>query len=97
MEEERENGYVDEKEEKMNISHEHFNAMLERLTDGTHLLTGWFPSIDDALELTLNPVENYEFILWILESNPDMELRGEQKEAYQILQDAMKECTEFTE
>lgn len=62
-----------------------------------HPLTGWFPSIDDALELTLNPVENYEFILWILESNPDMELRGEQKEAYQILQDAMKECTEFTE
>ena len=45
----------------------------------------------------MNPVENYEFILWILESNPDMELRGEQKEAYQILQDAMKECTEFTE
>ena len=71
--------------------------MLERLTGSMHPLTGWFPSIDDALELTLNPVENYEFILWILESNPDMELRGEQKEAYQILQDAMKECTEFTE
>ena len=97
MEEERENEYVDEKEEKMSISHEHFNAMLERLTGMMHPLTGWFPSIDDALELTLNPVENYEFILWILESNPDMELRGEQKEAYQILQDAMKECTEFTE
>ncbi|MBT9822274.1 MULTISPECIES: hypothetical protein [Clostridiaceae] len=97
MEEERENEYVDEKEEKMSISHEHFNAMLERLTGRMHPLTGWFPSIDDALELTLNPVENYEFILWILESNPDMELRGEQKEAYQILQDAMKECTEFTE
>ena len=62
-----------------------------------HDSASWFPSIDDALELTLNPVENYEFILWILESNPDMELRGEQKEAYQILQDAMKECTEFTE
>lgn len=57
MEEERENEYVDEKEEKMSISHEHFNAMLERLTGRMHPLTGWFPSIDDALELTLNPVE----------------------------------------
>ena len=81
----------------MSISHENFIAMLERLTCRMHPLSVWFPSIDDALELTLNPVENYEFILWILESNPDMELRGEQKEAYQILQDAMKECTEFTE
>ena len=52
MEEERENEYVDEKEEKMSISHEHFNAMLERLTGRMHPLTGWFPSIDDALELT---------------------------------------------
>ena len=43
MEEKRENGYVDEKEEKMSISHEHFNAMLERLTGRMHPLTGWFP------------------------------------------------------
>lgn len=79
------------------ISHEHFDAMLARFTNGEHPLTGWFPTVDDALELTLNPVENYEFILWILESNPDIELKGEQEDAYEILQETIKDCTKFTD
>lgn len=85
------------KEEVKKISHEKWDAMLDRITHNDHPITGWFPTMDDALELTLNPVEHYEFIIWILESNPNLELNEEQKEVYKVLQDALRDCTEFTD
>lgn len=86
-------------EEVKKISHAKWDAMLERITHTDYPISGWFPTMNDALELTVSPervVKNYEFIMWILESDPDMKLTEEQKEIYEILQEAIKDCTVFT-
>lgn len=70
--------------------------MLERLINMDYKISDWYPSMDDALELTENPVENYEFLLWILESNPEKKLTDEQKEIRQILDEAIRDATVFT-
>ena len=82
-------------EEIKRISHEKFHAMLERIVDNGHPLAEWYPDWDEAMELVKDPVENYEFIIWILESNPDRVLTEEQEEVETLLQDTLRQCTQF--
>lgn len=82
-------------EETKRISHEKFNAMLERIVDNGHPLTEWFPDWEEAVKIAKDPIANYEFMLWILESNPDRVLTEEQKDVEQLLQNALRQCTQF--
>ena len=50
---------------KKRISHEKWSAMLDRIMDNGHPLLGWYPTMEDAEYLAKDPVDNYEFILWI--------------------------------
>lgn len=82
-------------EEVKKISPEKFDAMLERIMKNGHPLEGWYPSMAQAEEIAENPVKNYEFIIWILESNPDRELTEVQQSVEKFLQDKLKEYTQF--
>lgn len=82
-------------EEIKKISHDKFHAMMERIVDNGHPLTEWYPDWDEAMELVKDPVGNYEFIIWILESNPDRVLTEEQTEVEILLQDTLRQCTQF--
>ena len=78
------------------ISSDKFDAMLERIINNGHPISGWFPTMEDARKIIDQPIENYEFILWILESNPDLTLTEEQKTAYNLLQETLARCTQIT-
>lgn len=78
------------------ISSDKFDAMLERIINNGHPISGWFPTMEDARKIIEQPIENYEFILWILESNPDLTLTEEQKTAYNLLQETLVRCTQIT-
>ena len=77
------------------ITPEKFDAMLERITGNGHKLTQWYPTLAQAQELAGDPVDNYEFILWILESNPDRELKEDEQEVEAYLKDIQRKCTIF--
>ncbi len=79
------------------ISSDKFDAMLERIINNGHPISGWFPTMEDAKKIIEQPIENYEFILWILESNPDLTLTEEQEAAYNLLQETLARCTQITE
>ena len=78
------------------ISSDKFDAMLERIINNGHPISGWFPTMEDARKIIEQPIENYEFILWILESNPDLTLTEEQKTAYNLLQETLARCRQIT-
>lgn len=80
---------------KLKISHKNFDAMLDRIVHNGYPINKWFPSIEEAKEIVQNPKGNYEFMLWIVESNPDIELSDEQMEAERYIQKALQDYTEF--
>lgn len=49
----------------------------------------WFPSMNQAMELALDPVSNYQFIQWILYSN--QELAAENQEVTEYLKGVLKD------
>lgn len=69
--------------------------MLERIINNGHPLNGWYPTMAEAEEIIQNPIKNYEFIIWILESNPDRELTEEQQSVEKYLQQKLKEYTQL--
>lgn len=77
------------------MTHEKFSAMLERISSNGFRLENWFPTMDEACRIAQNPIENYEFALWIVESNPDRPLTPDQKEVEKFLQKMLMDCTEF--
>lgn len=77
------------------ISPEKFDAMLERIMNNGHPLDGWYPSMVQAEEIVQDLINHYEFIIWILESNPDRGLTEEQQSVEKFLQEKLKECTQF--
>ncbi|MSS36492.1 hypothetical protein [Clostridium porci] len=79
------------------ISSEKFDAMLERIMDNGHPISGWFPTMEDAKIIIANPIENYEFMIWILESNPNLTLTEEQEAVYALLQNTLTQCTQITD
>lgn len=81
---------------KKRISHEKWSAMLDRIMDNGHPLLGWYPTMEDAKYLAKDPVDNYEFILWILYSNDNRELTEEEQEVEDCLESILNDCTEFT-
>lgn len=85
----------DRKVTKKKLTHKKFSAMLERIADNGHPIENWYPTMEDAEDIAKDPVENYEFILWIVESNPDRELTEEEKEVETYLQKILSEYTEF--
>ena len=82
-------------EEPRKITHEKFGAMLERISSNGFKLENWFPTMDEARRIAESPIENYEFALWIVESNPDRPLTPEQQEVEKFLQKMLMNCTEF--
>lgn len=82
-------------QEVKKISPEKFDAMLERITNNGHPLDGWYPTMAQAEEIVQDPINLYEFMIWILESNPDRELTEEQQSVEKFLQQKLKECTQF--
>lgn len=82
-------------EDVKKISPEKFDAMLERIMKNGHPLESWYPNMDQAEEIVQEPVKNYEFLIWILESNPNRELTEEQQSVECFLQEKLKECTHF--
>lgn len=82
-------------EDVKKISPEKFDAMLERIMKNGHPLENWYPNMEQAEEIAQEPVKNYEFLIWILESNPDRELTEEQQLVEKFLQEKLKECTQF--
>lgn len=82
-------------QEVKKISPEKFDAMLERIMNNGHPLDGWYPNMTQAEEIVENMIKNYEFIIWILESNPDRELTEDQQSVEKFLQEKLKECTQF--
>ena len=79
------------------ISSDKFDAMLERIIHNGHPISGWFPTIEDAKKIIEKPIENYEFIIWILESNPNLTLTEEQEAVYDLLQNTLTQCTQITD
>jgi len=77
------------------ITPEKFDAMLERIMSNGKPIANWYPTMDDVAEISRNPVKYYEFLLWILESNPDQELTEDQIEVEKQLQKIFKQCTQF--
>lgn len=77
------------------ISHEKWSAMYDRITDNGHPLTGWYPTMENAEYLAMDPVGNYEFILWILYSNDRRELSEEERKVEKYLEHVLHDCTEF--
>lgn len=82
-------------QEVKKISPEKFDAMLERIMHNGHPLDGWYPNMAQAEEIVQDPINHYEFIIWILESNPDRELTEEQQSVEKFLQEKLKEYTQF--
>lgn len=82
-------------EDVKKISPEKFDAMLERIMKNGHPLENWYPNMEQAESIGQEPVKNYEFLIWILESNPDRELTEEQQSVEKFLQEKLKECTQF--
>lgn len=82
-------------EDVKKITPEKFDAMLERLMDNGHPLEGWYPTMEEALEIVQESIKRYEFIVWILESNPDRELTEEQQKVEKFLQETLKKNTQF--
>ena len=82
-------------EDVKKITSEKFDAMLERIINNGYSLSTWYPAMKEALELAEQPVDNYEFIIWILESNPNRELTEEQACVETFLQDLLLRCTQF--
>lgn len=77
------------------ISPEKFDALLERIMNNGHPLDDWYPNMAQAEEIVQDPINHYEFIVWILESNPDRELTEDQQSVEKFLQEKLKECTQF--
>lgn len=77
------------------ITPEKYEAMLERITQNGHRITGWYPTMEEAKELASDPIANYEFILWILESNPERELLEEEKQVEVFLNKVQRQYTQF--
>lgn len=82
-------------EDVKKIPSEKFDSMLERIIKNGHPLDNWYPNMDQAEEIVQEPVKNYEFLIWILESNPDRGLTEDQKLVECFLQEKLKECTQF--
>lgn len=91
------NGVPEEKVMVKNISHEKWSAMLDRITNNGRPLIGWYPTMEDAKELSKDPVENYEFIIWILYSNDSLDLMEDELKVEEYLELLLNEHTEFTE
>lgn len=80
----------------LKISHEKWSAMLDRISNNGHPLVGWYPTMEDAKEISEDPVDNYEFIIWILYSNDNIELKDDELKVESYLELTLNECTEFT-
>ena len=83
-------------EETKKISSKKFAAMLERIINNGHPLEIWYPSMEDVKKIMAEPAKHYEFLIWILESNPNRKLTEEQKKVELLLQDFLKRYTEIT-
>lgn len=56
-------------------------------------IDNWYPSVEQAKKLAQNAVENYEFIFWLVESNPDFAKRH--NDARKILNQALIDAVVF--
>lgn len=88
---------ISQVEDHLRITDEEFGCLLDRILSNGYRLEDWYPTMENAEELTANMRENYQFIVWILESNDEMELNEEQVKVEQFLQEKLKNFITFVE
>lgn len=80
---------------KIYITHKEFDDLLEEHNHMGYIRRKWYPTMENVNELAQNPQGHFEFILWILESNPEQKLSPEEREVETALQNLLKETVVF--
>lgn len=80
---------------KLRISSEHLDVMMDRIIHNGCPIANWYPSMEFAKWAAKEPVKNYEFFIWVLYSNEEMELNNEQKNVETYLNNVLKETTQI--
>lgn len=55
-----------------------------------YTLSDWYPTMADAVKMAEDFADNVLFIIWILSSNPDRELDGEERKVQSFLSAALR-------
>ena len=79
----------------MKYSFDKYCALCDKYEDYTYICDDWFPSVEESNYLIEHIKEEFDYIVWILETASD-NIRTEFAEEYNYLQSSFEEVVEFT-
>ena len=79
----------------MKYSFDKYCELCDKYEDYTFICDDWFPNKDECDRLIDNLKEEFELIVWILETATDS-IREEFEAEYNYLQNSFEEVVEFT-
>ena len=79
------------------LSEKKFNDIVNRVTELREPIMGWFPTEKDAEILCRDMEKNFEFLLWIVDSNPNMSLTDVQKQTRKYIRDKINASITFVD
>lgn len=77
------------------LTEEKFNSIIRNAVETLKPLDGWFPTQRDAELLCDNMDENFEFLIWVVDSNPTRQLTEEQKRIRKYIRDRINKSIVF--
>ena len=77
------------------LTEEKLNEIIDHVTNDLPPIKDWFPTEHDAEVLCSDMEKNFEFLIWITDSNPDMKLNAIQKSTQKYIRKKINESIEF--
>lgn len=72
------------------MTFDEYDLFVESAKNCGYRLTGWYPDMDSAICLADDFQDNVVYIIWILESNDEVELNARQLQVRRFLEGEMR-------
>ncbi|MCR5452310.1 MAG: hypothetical protein K6F00_06745 [Lachnospiraceae bacterium] len=85
-----------DKDKKFPITRKMYEEKLNYINEIGYFCCDWYPTMKDVDELAKDPEGNFDYILWVLKSNPDRKLTREQKKVEESLKKILRPYVNFS-
>ncbi len=80
---------------QIKMTHQEYDDLINSILEIGYVRRKWYPTEENVEELSQDPVEQLEFMLWILKSNPYQRLTEEQKKVEESLKNVVEHTIIF--
>ena len=82
---------------QVEMTHKEYEDLVKSIIDMGYVDREWYPTEMDLLKYPLDPVENLEFILWVLTCSKDQNLTEEEKNVEKLLKKMLEDTIVFVD